>query len=453
MRSMTEKRGASLTSGPLMRQILTFSLPLIASNLLQVLFNMSDIAVVGQFAGPNAMGSVGSTTTMVTLFTGLLIGIGSGVNALTARHAGAGDVDRVRRTVQNALVVCFFYGLLIGAAGLAGARGLLLLLGTKEELLEGAVLYIRIYLLGMPALALYNFGNGVLSAVGDTKRPLYCLFFAGVLNVGLNLLFVIVFSMGVAGVAVASIVSQYVSAGLILFLLLREKGMVGLRLLGLRLSGEYVRPVLALGVPAGLQNAIFAVANLFIQAAVNTFDTVIVDGNSAAMNADALVYDVMQAFYVACTSFMAQNYGAGKRKRIMKSYYLTLLFSFASALVMGVALFFCGRPFLSIFTTHPEVIDAGMLRLSIMSFSYCVSAFMDCTIAASRGLGKTAIPTVIVILGSCVFRVAWVKTVFVYFHTIPSLYLLYVVSWTLTAIAEILYFRHVSHQTLSALPE
>ena len=359
----------------------------------------------------------------------------------------------MRRTVQNALVVCFFYGLLIGAAGLAGARGLLLLLGTKEELLEGAVLYIRIYLLGMPALALYNFGNGVLSAVGDTKRPLYCLFFAGVLNVGLNLLFVIVFSMGVAGVAVASIVSQYVSAGLILFLLLREKGMVGLRLRGLRLSGEYVRPVLALGVPAGLQNAIFAVANLFIQAAVNTFDTVIVDGNSAAMNADALVYDVMQAFYVACTSFMAQNYGAGKRKRIMKSYYLTLLFSFASALVMGVALFFCGRPFLSIFTTHPEVIDAGMLRLSIMSFSYCVSAFMDCTIAASRGLGKTAIPTVIVILGSCVFRVAWVKTVFVYFHTIPSLYLLYVVSWTLTAIAEILYFRHVSHQTLSALPE
>ena len=453
MRSMTEKRGASLTSGPLMRQILTFSLPLIASNLLQVLFNMSDIAVVGQFAGPNAMGSVGSTTTMVTLFTGLLIGIGSGVNALTARHAGAGDVDRVRRTVQNALVVCFFYGLLIGAAGLAGARGLLLLLGTKEELLEGAVLYIRIYLLGMPALALYNFGNGVLSAVGDTKRPLYCLFFAGVLNVGLNLLFVIVFSMGVAGVAVASIVSQYVSAGLILFLLLREKGMVGLRLRGLRLSGEYVRPVLALGVPAGLQNAIFAVANLFIQAAVNTFDTVIVDGNSAAMNADALVYDVMQAFYVACTSFMAQNYGAGKRKRVMKSYYLTLLFSFASALVMGVALFFCGRPFLSIFTTHPEVIDAGMLRLSIMSFSYCVSAFMDCTISASRGLGKTAIPTVIVILGSCVFRVAWVKTVFVYFHTIPSLYLLYVVSWTLTAIAEILYFRHVSHQTLSALPE
>ena len=202
-----------------------------------------------------------------------------------------------------------------------------------------------------------------------------------------------------------------------------------------------------------MQNAIFSVANLFIQAAVNTFDTVIVDGNSAAMNADALVYDVMQAFYVACTSFMAQNYGAGKRKRIMKSYYLTLLFSFASALVMGVALFFCGRPFLSIFTTHPEVIDAGMLRLSIMSFSYCVSAFMDCTIAASRGLGKTAIPTVIVILGSCVFRVAWVKTVFVYFHTIPSLYLLYVVSWTLTAIAEILYFRHVSHQTLSALPE
>lgn len=410
------------------------------SNLLQVLFNMSDIAVVGRFAGSVALGAVGSTTIFVALFTGLLIGMGSGVNALIARHIGAGDNENVSSSCYASATVSFAAGILIAALGIGLAKPLLQLLNTKSEFIDGAVLYVRIYFCGMPALAVYNFGNGVLSADGDTKRPLIFLSFAGVLNIGLNLLFVIVFKMSVAGVALASIISQYLSAGLIIVALCRTKRPYRRNFRNFKLCRDKVKNVLILGVPAGLQNAIFAMANLFIQAGVNSFDAVMVEGNSAAANADALIYNIMAAFYMACTSFMAQNLGAGKKDKLLKCYFISLLYSFAISAVMSVVLVFLGKPFLSLFTTEQEVVNAGMKRLYIMGFSYAVSAFMDCTIAASRGLGKTVIPTIIVIMGSCVFRIIWVYTVFAYFKTIPSLYLLYVFSWTITAIAEIIYF-------------
>ena len=211
----------------------------------------------------------------------------------------------------------------------------------------------------------------------------------------------------------------------------------------LRFDGSASGSILTLGLPAGLQNSIFAVANLFIQSAVNSFDTIMVEGNSAAANSDALVYDMMAAFYMACTAFMAQNYGAKKRDRVLKSYGICVGLAFSFALAFGFFLFFGGRQFLALFTTEPEVIDAGMKRLSIMAFSYCISAFMDGTIAASRGLGKTIVPTVVVISGSCLFRILWIYTVFAHFRTIPSLYLLYIFSWTLTAIGEAIYFIHV----------
>lgn len=430
----------NLTEGPLGRQILQFSLPLVLSNLLQVLFNMSDLAVVGRFAGPAALGSVGSTTIFVTLFTSFLIGLGNGVNVLVARYFGARHDRDVSETVHSAALVCLLTGLLLALCGLVLSPPLLALLGTKAELLAGAILYLRIYFLGMPALALYNFGNAVFSAVGDTKRPLYYLSFAGVLNILLNLLFVVAFHMDVAGVACASVLSQYFSAVLILAALFRCEGCYALRRDKLRLYPVQTRNILALGVPAGCQNAIFYVANLFIQASINSFDTIVVEGNAAAANSDALVYDVMAAFYTACSSFMGQNYGAGKKDRVLRSYFISLAYSFGVGAVLGVGLVFFGRGFLALFTTEAAVIDAGMKRLTIMGFSYAFSAFMDCTIAASRGLGKTVVPTVIVFLGSCVFRVIWICTVFAYFHTILSLYLLFVCSWGVTAAAEIFYF-------------
>ena len=431
-----------MTEGSLGKSILLFSLPLMFSNLLQILFTMSDVAVVGRFAGSLALGSVGSTTTLVMLYTGFLVGLGAGVNVLVARFVGARDEKNTRETVHTAAILCLLIGLAAMGIGQLLARPLLTLLGTKPDLIEGSVLYLRIYFLGMPALAMFNFGNAVFSAVGDTKRPLIFLSSAGVINVAINLLFVIVFHMDVAGVALASIISQYLSALLTVGALFRAHGIHALRLRFLRLHGDKAIRILALGIPSGCQNAIFHIANLFIQAAVNSFDTVTVAGNAAAANADGLIYDMMGAFYTACASFMSQNFGAGKRDRILKSFFISLGYAFTLGAVLGGLLLLFGRQFLSLFAVDPAVIEAGMLRLTVMGCTYCISSFMDCSIAASRGIGKTLWPTVIVIMGSCVFRVIWVYTIFAYFHTIPSLYLLYVFSWSITAIAEIIYFTH-----------
>ena len=439
---MRKSQSYSLTEGPLLPAIVRFSIPLMLSNVLQVLFNMSDIAVVGRFAGSHALGAVGSTAILVTLFTGFLIGMGSGVNVVTARYLGARQHQDVSKTVHTSAILLLITGVLLLAFGFLFTPALLRLLGTKDVLLDGAIRYLRIYLLGMPALAVFNFGNGVLSASGDTKHPLLFLSIAGALNVALNLLFVIVFQMAEAGVALASAVSQYVSAGLIVLSLARRPESIGLHRSQLRMDGRKSRQILSISIPSGLQNAIFAIANLFIQAGVNTFDAVMVEGNAAAANADALIYDVMAAVYLACSSFMSQNYGAGRPERVKKSYLLCLGLSFGIAAVMSAVLVTFGRAFLSLFTKDAEVVEAGLTRLRVMGCSYAFSALMDCTIAASRGLGRSMVPTVIVILGSCVFRVIWVFTVFAHFHTILSLYLLYIFSWTITGIAELVYFIH-----------
>ena len=439
---MRNSQSISLTDGPMLPAIIRFSIPLMLSNVLQVLFNMSDIAVVGRFAGARALGAVGSTTILVTLFTGFLIGMGSGVNVVTARYLGAGQHKDVAQTVHTSAILLLITGFLLLGFGFLLTPALLGLLGTKDVLIEGAVRYLRIYLLGMPALAVFNFGNGVLSASGDTRHPLLFLSIAGTLNVALNLLFVIVFKMAEAGVALASVLSQYLSAGLIVLSLAHRHESIGLRRALLKVDMKKCRQVLSISIPSGLQNAIFALANLFIQGGVNTFDAVVVEGNAAAANADALVYDVMAAVYLACSSFMSQNYGAGHRERVKRSYLLCLGLSFGIAAVMSAFLVIFGRSFLSLFTKDGEVVEAGLTRLRVMGCSYAFSALMDCTIAASRGLGRSMAPTVIVIMGSCVFRVIWVFTVFAHFHTILSLYLLYIFSWTITGVAELIYFIH-----------
>ena len=440
-----------LTKGNIWKQMLVFSFPLMISNVLQVLFSMADVAVVGRFAGSLALGAVGSTTTLVTLFTGLLIGMAGGVNVLVARFYGARKEKDVQETTHTAVIICLLTGILIMALGLLFANGILELLHTKDELIEGAALYLRIYFLGMPALAIYNFGNAVFSAVGNTKKPLYYLATAGVINIILNLFFVIVCKLDVAGVALASIISQYTSAILILRALFMTKEIYGLRLPMFKPNSQKAGMILSIGVPSAIQYGIFQVANLFIQFGVNSFDATMVAGNSAAANADGLVYDVMAAFYTACSSFIGQNYGAGNKERVRNSYFVSLAYSFGIGLVIGVTLEIFGTQFLSIFTTEQAVVDAGMKRLGIMGFSYCISAFMDAAIAASRGLGKSIVPTIIVIMGSCVFRIIWVYTIFAYFKTIPSLYLLYVFSWSITAIVEMIYFKVIYHKQMAAL--
>ena len=441
MSSKAESRRKSIgmTSGSLWKNIFLFSIPLMCSQILEVLFNLSDVAIVGKYAGYIPLGSVGSTTLLVSLFTGFLIGMGGGVNVRVAHKLGVGDAKGTEETVHTAALICLIAGLILCLICNIFAEPFLNILHTKSEFMDGAVLYFRIYALGLPALAIYNFGNGVLSASGETKLPLIYLSIAGVLNVLLNLFFVIQCNMAAGGVAIASVIAQYVSAILVVSHLCRRKDSCRLYFSRLRFHKEAAKSVLMLGVPGGMQNAIFA--NLFVQTGVNSFDAVMVSGNSAAINADTLIFNIMTAFYTACASFMGQNMGAGNRERMIKSYRISLLYSFLAGAIFGGLLVVFGRQFLSLFASKPEVIEAGMERIKIMGFSYALSAFMDCTIAASRGIGKSIVPTIIVIMGSCVFRVIWVYTIFAYFGTIASLYLLYAFSWSITAIAEIIYFK------------
>ena len=440
------------TSERLPRQILLFSLPLMASNVLQVLFNMADIAVIGRFAGSLSIGAIAQAGRRPPRPRRNAVYRYS--HRCRRRH------QRPRRPVlrcqgsAGAAKNCPFLGhhlsdlrhsaadfrlLRLPAAAAAGGNPNPVM-NTKPELLDKATLYMQIYFCGMPALALYNFGNAVYSAIGNTKKPLYYLLFSGIVNVVLNLVFVIVCDLDVAGVALASIISQYLSAIFLTAALFRSREAYGLSPKLLRLHRKNCREILTLGIPSGLQNAIFYIANMFIQAGVNSFDTVMVAGNSAAANADGLVYDVMAAFYTACSSFIGLNYGAGRRREIRRSYLICLGYSFGAGAILGFSLVAFGPAFLTLFTTDAAVIEAGMKRLTIMGFSYCVSAFMDNAIAACRGLGKSLVPMIIVISGSCIFRIIWVLTIFAWFKTIPSLYLVYIFSWSITAAFENWYF-------------
>ena len=436
-------KSIEMSSGSLWKNILLFSLPLMLTQVLEVLFNLSDVAIAGKYANYLALGAVGSTTLLVSLFTGLLIGIGSGVNVAVARGLGLRNREQVENTIHSSFLICAVAGVIMLLICNLLAYPMLAALKTKPELIGGATLYLQIYAWGMPAMALYNFGSGVLSATGDTKRPLLYLSLAGVVNVALNLFFVIRCHMAADGVATASVIAQWLSALLILLHLLRRPDECRLDIKKLRFHVQASRRVLMIGIPSGLQNATFAVANLFVQVGVNSFDAVMVSGNSAAANADTLVFNMMAAFYTACASFVSRNWGAGNNDRILKSYRISLLYAAAVGGLAGILLTLFGREFLSLFANETDVINAGIQRLRIMSFSFFVSPLMDASIAASRGIGRSVIPTIIVIMGSCVFRVIWIYTIFAYFHTIPSLYLLYIFSWSITGVAEYFYFRAI----------
>lgn len=339
----TKTCSIQMTTGSLWKNILLFSLPLMMTQVLEVLFNLSDVAIAGKFADYIALGAVGSTTLLVSLFTGFLIGMGAGVNVRAAHRLGAGDDEGVRMTVHSSLLVCGIIGVIVCLVCLFLAEPMLTLLRTKSELITEAVTYLRIYSLGMPAMAVYNFGSGILSACGETKRPLIYLSTAGALNVALNLFFVICCGMAASGVAAASVISQYLSAGLIVVHLVRRRDCCALRPSRKYISRKACADVLMLGIPAGIQNAVFAVANLFVQTGVNHFDAVTVSGNSAAANADAIIFNVQAAIHTACASFISRNRGAGNHSRMMKSYAVSLTYSFAAGAILGGLLMLFGR--------------------------------------------------------------------------------------------------------------
>ena len=436
-----------MKTGNLWKKILIYSIPLGLTNLLQLLFNIADVAIVGKFAGALSLGAVGSTTLLITLTTGWLIGISNGVNAIVAFFAGSGESEREQKAVHTGLLRCFVVGIIVFLLGFVFAEPVLNLLGTKDEFIKEATRYFKIYMIGSPALAVFNFGNSVLSAEGNTKKPLIYLTISGIVNVVLNLFFVIVLKMTAEGVALASIIAQYISAFLIMRALLFTDKPYKVEWEKIVFDSKIAARILKIGIPAALQYSLFAVANLFVQSAVNSFDHVIVEGNSAAMNFDAVVYDIMAAFYIACTSFVAQNYGANKKARVLKTYFITTIYSFGIAVILGTVIYVWKSQLLHIFTNDEEVVAAGAIRLGVLSITYCLSAFMDNATAACRGLGKTFVPTISVLMGTIVFRIVWIYTIFAYFQTLESLYLLYGCAFVLTAVFQNIYFAWLYRKT------
>lgn len=434
------KNQIQMTNGSLLKNIFLFSVPLVFTNILQILFNMADSAVVGRFAGALALGAVGSDGQLCFLCSGFLIGIGGGINVLVAFYLGQNNKKELNDMIHTAAVFSFIAGCAILVIGWIFAPQILLLMKTRPELLPDALLYFRIYLLCMPVMALYNFGNAVLSAHGNTKLPLIYLALGGLANVFLDLLLVIVFKMSVAGVAIATVVAQIISCILTVRATFKKCENVRFEKSMLLLNRHKTIQLIKIGIPAGLQNIVFAIANLFIQAGVNSFDALMVAGNAATMNGDNLVYNVMAAFYTAGATFIGQNFGAAKKDRILKSYFASTGFACFFGIIMGIMLFIFGHEFLSLFTTDKTVVDYAMQKFRIMTFSFGISAFMDGTIAANRGLGKTLIPSILVFIGSCFFRILWIYTIFAHYRTIESLFFLYPVSWALTAVFEIIYF-------------
>ncbi len=426
-----------MCSGPLLGKIFRFAIPLMFSGILQLLFNAADIVVVGRFAGHQALAAVGSTGSLINLLINVFIGLSVGTNVLVANYMGSRQEKAVSETVHTSILLSVVCGIFLVFLGVLLAKPLLTLMGTPGDVLDQAALYMRIYFAGMPATMLYNFGAAILRAQGDTQRPLYFLFVAGVINVGLNLIFVICFHMGVAGVATATVASQCVSALLVARCLMREEGFCRLELHKLKIHKSRLLLMLRIGLPAGMQGAIFSISNVLIQSSINSFGSVAMAGSTAASNIEGFVYTSMNAFHQTAVSFTSQNFGAGKKERINKVLILCQASVFLVGAVMGNLAYLFGDKLLLIYSSDPEVIRLGMLRLQIICTVYFICGMMDVMVGSLRGLGYSVMPMIVSLAGACGLRVIWIFTVFQWFRSLQVLYLSYPVSWLITALAHL----------------
>jgi len=442
-----QKRGYSMdmVHGPLAGKILLFALPLMLSSLLQLLFNAADVVVVGRYAGKEALAAVGSNGSLINLMLNLFIGFSVGTNVVVARDLGAGREEEVRRSVHTSVTLSLLSGLLLTLLGTLMARKLLEWVSSPEDVIDLAAVYLRIYFCGMPANMLYNFGAAILRAQGDTRRPLYYLAVAGTVNVALNLVFVILFQMSVAGVALATIISQYISAVLVLQCLMRDQGPLHLDIRSLGLDKRVIRRICQVGLPAGFQGMVFSLSNVVIQSSINSFNsTAIVAGSSASSNIEGFVYVGMNAFYQTNLTFSSQNYGAGECKRVDRILLICQGYVIVVGLVLGNLTAFFGHTLASIYAPgEEEVIQAAMLRLRCVSSPYFLCGVMDTMVGVLRGLGYSVVPMVVSMVGACGVRLVWVATVFQIYHSPAVLYLSYPVSWFITASAHIAFFLFI----------
>ena len=421
-----------MLNGPVMPKLLSFALPLMLSSMLQLTFNAADVIVVGRFEGDAALAAVGAPGSLINLLVNLFLGLSVGANVIVAQCFGAGNFKETRDAVHTSVTLSLISGVLVGVLGFFLAGTFLSLMNTPDEVLPLATAYMRIYFLGMPANMLYNFGAAILRAVGDTRRPLTYLASAGVVHVLLNLLFVIVFHMGVSGVALATIISQVISAVLVLLCLMRSEGAIRVELNQLRLDMRKVAQIARVGLPAGLQGIVFSISNVLIQSTVNSFGKTVVAGNTTASNLEGYIYVAMNSIYQGAITFTGQNVGARRYERISRVARDSLMAVFAIGAALGGLLMLFKVPLFHIYTEDDAVIAAAGIRTTVIAPTYFVCGMMDTMVGLLRGMGSSVMPMIVSIMGACVLRVVWILTVFPLNPTLTMLYISYPISWTVT---------------------
>ena len=436
----TKEYQIDMVNGPLAGKILRFALPLMAANIIQLLFNAVDVIVVGKFVGDAAQAAVTSTGSLVNLLINLFAGLGVGVNVVVARALGSGDRSRISAVVHTAVATGLAAGAILVLIGEIFAPVLLRMMGSPEHIITLSTLYLRIYFLGLPGALVYNFASALLRAQGDTKRPMYHLSLAGVINLVLNLIFVVFFHWDVAGVAAATAISKYVSAILVVWCLREETGPMHFDPVKMRIDWPALKEIARIGMPAGVQGCLFSLSNVTIQSAVNSMGDIVMAGSGAAANIGGFIYTTANAFYQTTMTFTGQNSGAGKVDRIDRVFQWNLLFAITVPTVVGVAAYAFGPQLLGLYTNDPQVVQAGLTRMLLISSFYGVCGFMEVGSGLLRGLGHPLSPMVTSLVGSCGLRILWVYTVFSHFRTPASLFVCYPVTWLITGLAQLVCF-------------
>ena len=432
-----------MCNGSIMDKLISFALPLMLSGILQLMFNAVDIIVVGHFTGKQALAAVGSTTALINVFTNLFIGISLGANVLAARFFASGREKEMSDTVHTAILLALISGILMAGIGVISAKGALLLMGTPDNVIAQSTLYMRIYFLGMPFFMLYNYGAAILRAVGDTRRPLFFLVVSGVINAVLNVILVVYFHMDVAGVAIATVFSQFVSCVLVLRCLYMSEGSYQLRFSKLSIKGEYLKQIFQVGLPAGIQSTVINFSNVLLQSSVNSFGSIAMAGYTAANNIFGFLYVSVNSVTQACMSFTSQNYGVRKPKRMDRVLVDCMILSFVVSFAMGCGAYFFGPQLLKIYTEDPKVIQCGMEILAYTTVTYFLCGQMDLFPGALRGMGYSAVPMILSIIGTVGTRIVWIFGLFPAHRSLSFLFISYPVSWIITIILQVICFIFV----------
>ena len=432
-----------MCNGPLTRKIITYCIPLALSGILQLLYNAADIIVVGRFTGPTALAAVGSTGSLINLIVNLLIGLSVGASVCVANFYGAGREKDVRETVHTAMLISVIGGVIVAIVGMVFAKTFLGWMGSPDDVIDQATLYLRIYFAGMPLTMAYNFASAIFRALGDTKRPLYYLAVSGLVNVILNLIFVIVFKMGVAGVATATVVAQAVSTTLIILCMIRSHSVIHLQRDMLRIHGDKLKEIVRVGLPAGLQGTIFSISNVLIQSSINSFGSIAIAGNSASSNLEGFMYTSMNSVYQAALSFAGQNMGARKYSRLKKVLCNCLAIVTGIGIGMGAIMYLLRYQLLGIYSSDMDVINFGIERLELFCLTYFTCGAMDVMVGQMRGMGYSIVPMIVSLVGVCGIRIVWIFTVFKASNSLLTLYMSYPVSWVVTLAVHFSTFLYV----------